>query len=150
MLRPVAPSDLPQLLEHWRHPDVRRYLWDDEVIAPETALGMIERSAHEFQQYGYGLFYAELGDRFAGCFGLRRLDEDAELIYSVEPSLWGQELATEGARVVVDWAFAWLRLPRVLAGTDAPNAASLRVIEKLGMKPAGQRGASPYFVLDRG
>jgi RimJ/RimL family protein N-acetyltransferase len=149
LLRPVSPCDLPQLLEHWKRPEVRRYLWDDAVILPECALGVIERSLCEFKQYRYGLFYAQSGGRFAGCFGLRRLDDDAELTYSLEPEFWGQGLAVEGSGAVIDWAFATLQLPRIFAGTDEQNERSLRVIERLGMKPAGHRGACAYFVLEK-
>lgn len=42
---------------------------------------------------------------------------------------------------------------RVIAGADAPNAASLRVIEKLGMKPVGDLNPrvpdDPYHALYR-
>ena len=42
-------------------------------------------------------------------------------------------------------------MERVIAGADAPNAASLRVIEKLGMKYLGNINPSaseePYFAL---
>jgi RimJ/RimL family protein N-acetyltransferase len=149
-MRPVAPSDLPRLHQHWTHPAVREHLWDNDVITRDIALGVIERSVREFQQFGYGLFAAEAcDDQFAGCFGLRRLDDDAELIYSLEPALWGRGLAFEGSRAIVRWAFECLHLPRVLAGTDEPNTRSLRVIERLGMKPAGRRGSSVYFVLEK-
>jgi RimJ/RimL family protein N-acetyltransferase len=44
-------------------------------------------------------------------------------------------------------------MERVIAGADAPNTASLRVIEKLGMSYLGNINASspeePYFVLYR-
>ena len=44
-------------------------------------------------------------------------------------------------------------MERVIAGADAPNAASLRVIEKLGMKYLGNINPSapeePYFALSR-
>jgi RimJ/RimL family protein N-acetyltransferase len=44
-------------------------------------------------------------------------------------------------------------MERVIAGADAPNTASLRVIEKLGMKSLGNDNSSvpeePYFALYR-
>jgi RimJ/RimL family protein N-acetyltransferase len=37
-----------------------------------------------------------------------------------------------------------------VAGTDPPNSASLRVIEKLGMRPVGELlPGVPYFELKR-
>ena len=44
-------------------------------------------------------------------------------------------------------------MERVIAGADAPNTASLRVIEKLGMNYLGNINPSaskePYFALSR-
>ena len=51
------------------------------------------------------------------------------------------------------YAFEKAGLERVIAGADSPNAASLRVIEKLGMKYLGNINPSapeePYFALSR-
>jgi aminoglycoside 6'-N-acetyltransferase len=46
-------------------------------------------------------------------------------------------LTTEAARAVVDTAFDSLRLRKIWATADAPNVASIRVLEKLGMQPEG-------------
>ncbi len=45
----------------------------------------------------------------------------------------GQGLATEGARALIDHAFNKLHLPDLVAITATGNAASRRVMEKLGM-----------------
>ena len=48
---------------------------------------------------------------------------------------WGQGLATEAARAVIDAAFQSLpELNRVEAAADLRNRASLRVLEKVGMQ----------------
>jgi RimJ/RimL family protein N-acetyltransferase len=51
----------------------------------------------------------------------------------------------------VRYALEEVGMERVIAGADAPNAASLRVIEKLGMKYLGNINPSaseePYFAL---
>lgn len=46
--------------------------------------------------------------------------------------VWG--LATEASRAVMRYAFEDLGFAEVVASTDAPNAASIRVMERLGMK----------------
>ena len=50
-------------------------------------------------------------------------------------------------------AFATLGLARVLGGTDEPNVASRRVLEKLGMRPAGAIAGAPpavrYLAVER-
>jgi RimJ/RimL family protein N-acetyltransferase len=53
----------------------------------------------------------------------------------------------------VRYAFEEVGMERVIAGVDAPNTASLRVIEKLGMKDLGNINPSapgePYYALYR-
>jgi RimJ/RimL family protein N-acetyltransferase len=54
----------------------------------------------------------------------------------------------------VRYAFEEVGMERVIAGADAPNSASLRVIEKLGMQYLGdinpRAPEEPYFALYRG
>ena len=49
--------------------------------------------------------------------------------------------ATEISRAVVDYAFNEIELPRLVAIVDAPNLASIRVMEKLGMHHLGRHNA---------
>ncbi len=67
--------------------------------------------------------------------------------------MWGRGLATEAAWACVRYAFEKVGMERVIAGADEPNTASLRVIEKLGMKYVGNINPSapqePYFALYR-
>ena len=61
-----------------------------------------------------------------------------ELLYAVWPSHWHRSFATEMAQAVIDYAFGHAGLPAVRASTDAPNQASLRVLERLGMRSHGR------------
>lgn len=59
----------------------------------------------------------------------------AEMGYAVARRLWGRGIATAAARLVVSAAFAsHPQLVRLRATADAENAASIRVLEKLGMR----------------
>ena len=53
-----------------------------------------------------------------------------ELLYSLDPDVWGRGLATEAARAVLDHA---QYIGRVVAYTDPGNVASERVAARLGM-----------------
>ncbi len=53
--------------------------------------------------------------------------------YRLHRFAWGRGLATEGARALVDRAFA-SGAARVVAETLARHRASIRVMEKLGMR----------------
>jgi ribosomal-protein-alanine N-acetyltransferase len=79
--------------------------------------------------------------------------EEVELGYELTPGAWGRGLATEAAWAYLRYAFEKTNLERAIARVDSPNIASLRVIEKLGMKPvesADPRGpGEPCYALYR-
>ena len=61
----------------------------------------------------------------------------ASLGYCLNRTARGQGHATEAAHAVLRWAFDTLDLNRVQAETDTRNAASARVLEKLGFLREG-------------
>ena len=67
--------------------------------------------------------------------------------------VWGRGIATQAAQACLRYAFEEVGTERVIAGADAPNTTSLRVIEKLGMKCLGNINPSapdePYYALYR-
>jgi RimJ/RimL family protein N-acetyltransferase len=144
-LRPLEAADGAALHGLWTHADVRRFLWDDRVIAPADVEGVIAASAATFAAEGFGHFAlrdAEAGPLLGTC-GLHRYAPDAEpeLLYSLAREQWGRGLATEAARAVVDDAFVRLGFGRVVARADVPNRDSQRVMQRLGMVYAGEEDA---------
>jgi RimJ/RimL family protein N-acetyltransferase len=137
-LRPCAPADLDSLHALFTDPHIRRFLWDDRVIARAESAAVIEASVASFATHGLGqwLGFLREGGELAGFSGLRFVPEtpDVELLYAVAPALWGRGLACEAARAVLRHGFETMGLPRILARADAPNAASIRVMERLGMR----------------
>lgn len=61
-----------------------------------------------------------------------------EVGWAVHPDEWCKGYATEAAWHVIDWAFKQFNLHRVVAFCHANNAASVRVMEKLGMRRDGR------------
>ena len=55
-LRPITSADLNAIHHIWIDPDVRKYLWDDEVISIEQAASAIDTSEALFAENGYGLW----------------------------------------------------------------------------------------------
>ncbi|MEY2565298.1 MAG: hypothetical protein QOH88_3491 [Verrucomicrobiota bacterium] len=62
-------------------------------------------------------------------------EEQLEVAYRLDPSYWGQGLATEAARAVRDHAFDDLQLSHVISLIHPDNIASRRVAEKNAMTP---------------
>lgn len=156
-LRPLDAGDLNDLHSISNEPAVRRYLWDDEPVPVAAIRDLITQSRRTFSSEDIGLF----GVRFRGhedllgfC-GFVRLDGmvEMELAYELTASAWGRGIATEAALACLRYALEEAGLERVIAGADPPNVISLRVIEKLGMKPAGNLNPwapdEPYYSLNR-
>ncbi|HEY5950346.1 MAG TPA: GNAT family protein [Kofleriaceae bacterium] len=84
---------------------------------------------------------SERPDDLLGSVSLRRFvrDRRAELGYWLGADAWGHGFATEAASALVDFGFAELGLSRIYAHVLEGNAASCRVLEKVGMINEGIR-----------
>jgi RimJ/RimL family protein N-acetyltransferase len=80
-------------------------------------------------------------DDLLGSVSLRRFTRDrrAELGYWLGADAWGYGFATEAANALLDFGFAELGLSRIYAHVLEGNAASCRVLDKLGMINEGIR-----------
>ncbi len=141
-LRPFTDDDAGVLFALHSRIEVLRYWdappWDD----PARARGFIER-CRQLADEGTGARLAidrRTDSAFLGWCSLTRWNPDfrsAALGYCLDDAAWGQGYATEAAGAVLAWAFDTLDLNRVQAETDTRNAASARVLEKLGFKREG-------------
>ena len=70
------------------------------------------------------MVYTPFEARFTPC---------VEIGWRLAAEFWGQGLATEGARAVLQFGFDELKLAEIVALTVPANRRSRRVMEKLGM-----------------
>jgi [ribosomal protein S5]-alanine N-acetyltransferase len=70
-----------------------------------------------------------------------------EVGYSIVPAYRGRGFAVEATRALIEHALARPEIQRITAECLDDNAASLRVLEKLGMRPVGRAGATLRFEL---
>ncbi len=68
------------------------------------------------------------------------------LFYAISPAFQGQGYATEAAQALVDYAFRYLRLRRIVATTTFDNAASMGVMRKLGMSMSTNPHPEPSWL----
>jgi ribosomal-protein-alanine N-acetyltransferase len=136
-LRPLSLDDLEPLHALWTDPSVRRFLFDDQIISRELAASEISQSIERFETDGCGLWGATLRheSRLIGFCGYRPFHDPPrlQLLYGFHPSHWSKGLATEAARAMIAFGFERLGFESVISSADAPNTASLRVMEKAGM-----------------
>jgi ribosomal-protein-alanine N-acetyltransferase len=75
-----------------------------------------------------------------GFRGSPTQDGAVELGYTVLPPYRNQGYATEAAKAMVAWALEQEGVSRVMAECPAENKASIRVLQKIGMKQVGTNG----------
>ncbi len=123
-------------------PEVRRYLFKDQIIPRTEVEAMVASSKTSFADIGcgfYALFISEQGNpaegEFAGFCGVRAFENgnDIELLLGINPAIWGRGLGMEAAREVLRHCFEECALEKVVAAADTPNQRSIRVLQKLGM-----------------
>ncbi len=64
--------------------------------------------------------------------------QDYEVGWYLRRASWGKGYATEAARAAIDYGFTTLKLPVIYAVVNPNNQASIRVTQRLGMKPLGR------------
>lgn len=155
-LFPCAFENIREIHELWTNPAVRLFLFDDRTIFFEETCSFIEASSETFRKCGYGIWLirGRENERLIGFGGLfKKQEEMPRLLYGLHPDFHGQGFATEAARGVLEYVFDVLVFPIVLADVDEANAASVRVLEILGMRETKREisGSSPllYFETTR-
>ena len=138
LMQPFQAADVDVLHALWTDADVRRHLWDDEVISRDRARSTVEAVIDCAAAAGIGMWTlreAGVPDVVIGFSGLRylRADGEVELLYGLLPRFWRRGLATEASAAVLRYVFAELRLSRVFAGADQGNERSFGVMQRLGM-----------------
>jgi RimJ/RimL family protein N-acetyltransferase len=124
--------------------DPRVHDWLGGPISPQAADALIDRINAGIDVNGFGFWAAErrADGRLAGMIGLSRVAAGdlpvgpcVEIGWRLHPDLWGQGLASEGARAALDWGFGPGALAEILAFTAETNLASQAVMRRIGMAP---------------
>ena len=141
LLRPFAPSDHEAMFAIFSRDDVVRYLYEgphDEDEVRDRLAKKIE--SREIAKPGDVLRLAVLlkkNGRVIGDVVLQWIDNphrQGEIGFVLHPDHQGHGYTTEAAGVLLRIAFEDVGLHRVVGHTEARNAASTRVMEKLGMR----------------
>ena len=113
------------------------------TLSEQQSREVLQRHLTHWEAHGFGiwLFSAKSDGACIGYCGLRKYElqgcEELELFYGVRSSYFRQGFGFEMGNAVVDQGFKALGLPSVIAFTLEDNAASRRLMVKLGMKYEG-------------
>jgi RimJ/RimL family protein N-acetyltransferase len=137
VLRRFVPDDLDAFYELGSRPEIIRYAQSAPIASRDAALEFMKAAPfHDYATLGYGRFACVWKPTGAviGFSGIKFVPEinDNELGYRFLPEFWGMGLATEAGRASIDFARSALGLKRLVALVHPENAASARVLGKLG------------------
>jgi RimJ/RimL family protein N-acetyltransferase len=138
--RPVSDKDVDRILEYRNLPEVTRWLLRTEVD-PESFRAAWRRTADDPDDHSAAV---TLDGVVIGTVSLDVVDgmgqpgmpprTEAGLGYVFDPAYGGHGYATEAVTAMVAHAFDRLGVRRITAGCFADNLASVRILEKLGMR----------------
>ena len=142
VLREFTHEDDAFVLRLLNEPSWLRFIGDRGVrTLPDARRYLDDGPRRSYARNGFGLWCVVLkgGDAPVGMCGLLRRDTlaDVDVGFAFLPEAWGRGYARESAAAVLDHARDVLGLGRVLAITDPENAASIRVLERVGMRREG-------------
>ena len=142
VLRRLRAEDLEALVAYRNDPEVSRYQsWSD--YDTERGRQLIESmNGRQPGQPGWFQFAIALKDSdvLIGDCALRTDEYDSrmgEIGFTLSRGHQGQGLGTEAVRTLLGYAFDTLGMHRVIGVTDVKNTASVRTLERVGMRREG-------------
>jgi RimJ/RimL family protein N-acetyltransferase len=133
LLRRPAMGDLDAMFEMMSNPAAMRF-WStlphaDRSVTEEWLARIIARNAAGGED-----FVIEHDGRAIGFVGAGKLPEFGFMLHQAH---WRQGFASEASRGFIDYAFGELGAAELTADVDPRNAASLKVLTKLGFTVTG-------------
>lgn len=138
-LRELDAGDASFILALVNDPSWLRHIGDKGVRDLDGARAYIANGpVASYARFGFGLWCVTLKSDATpiGMCGLIKRDTlpDVDIGYALLPQFCGRGLALEAARAVMDHAEHVARLPRVVAIVSPENAASIALLEKIGLR----------------
>jgi ribosomal-protein-alanine N-acetyltransferase len=123
-------------------PEVTRWLGGPQPNSVETERERIGARRAMHDELGYTMWTAEEKESrevvgLAGLFPVEKKGPEVEVAYHFRKDRWGRGYATEAALACLDYGFGTVGLSTIIGLVAPGNSASIRVLEKCGMKLAG-------------
>jgi RimJ/RimL family protein N-acetyltransferase len=161
-LRPPVVGDLPGLIDLVAHEETRRFLGPIVPDAKSQAERLL-RNAGSWALYGYGTFIVRRhgGEQIIGSCGIfqswrgfgQGMDDVAEAGWIIHRDAWGQGVAGEAMRAVIDWFDTAHGPHRIACMIEDGNSASERVAARFGFIRYGRHepndGQTPLNLYER-
>ncbi len=137
ILRPFTMEDAPAVVRFGSDNQTQELTGDIGIYTIEKAQEIISDVwFKEYAQYGYArmALVVKATNEVIGFSGLKHLPVlgAPDLGYRFLPDYWGQGLATEAGKAILDWGFKTFEFDKIVAFSFAFNFGSLGVLRKLG------------------
>jgi len=142
LLREFVEEDAEWFFRLNTDPQVLRFVPDQQLLSVEQARQiLLDHPITDYQKYGFGrgaCILKSTGEPI-GFAGLKYLEElgEVDVAYRLMPPTWGMGLATEVSRAAISYGFANLGLKQIIGLVMPENIASVRVLEKIGLRRIG-------------
>jgi RimJ/RimL family protein N-acetyltransferase len=109
------------------------------VHSPKQIKQFIEQRLISYMEYGFGLYavvHKQNQELIGYCgFFIQSIEQqkEVEVGYRLAQKYWGQGLATEAAKAVVEYGQQRFNFQRFVCLIEIENSRSIRVANKLGM-----------------
>lgn len=135
ILRPLVKQDVAAIYAMRSDADVMRFIREPQNPAESANWVELVSSRWQDEQIGFCAMIEKRTGEFLGWCGLWKLKEtgETEVGYATAKKFWGKGFATEAALEFLNYAFEKLQAEKIVAVASPENAASRRVMEKLGM-----------------
>ncbi len=150
-LRHFRDADLALFMAYRNDPEVAKYQGWEGISEPEARAFLQEQKAIQpgvpGQWFQIAIELKETGMLVGDC-ALKMEEHDerqAEIGYTLSRAYQGRGIASEAVSCVLEYAFVTLRLHRVIAITDCENAASVALLERLGLRREGHFHQNVWF-----
>jgi RimJ/RimL family protein N-acetyltransferase len=139
VLRRLCNDDAEFVLKLLNQPSFLRYIGDKGVRNMEDAVRYIQTGpVASYEQFGFGSYLVELKQTEVpiGMCGLLKRESlpDVDVGFAFLQDYWSQGFAFEAAAAVMNYGREVLGLRRIVAITSLDNRASIRLLEKIGLK----------------
>ncbi|MGJ7917167.1 GNAT family N-acetyltransferase [Massilia sp. LXY-6] len=120
-------------------PDIIRYTGDTPARSVDEAREVLRtRPLRDYAVHGYGRMAVieKASARLVGFSGLKYLDDlrEVDIGYRFLPDCWGKGYATESAFALMERGRREHGFTRIVGMAHPDNAASIHVLEKLGLR----------------
>jgi RimJ/RimL family protein N-acetyltransferase len=139
VLRRLSAEDAEFILGLLNQPSFLQYIGDKGVRNTEDAIRYIQTGPQaSYEQFGFGLYLVEVKESGVpmGMCGLLKRDSlpDVDIGFAFLPEYWSQGFAFEAAAAVMTYGREVLGLRRIVAITSLENSASIKLLNKIGLR----------------